>query len=285
MSVPHYGDFGKSLNDLLSKDYPVGHAKLEVNTTTSNGIKFTVTGAKDNNNGAIVSEIKTKYSDKSRGLTVTEHWNAKNVIGAQVELQDAIAAGVKLDITGSIHPSNGAKNGKVAVEFKQPNIFTRSSVDLFAKAGPTIHTDAIIGSEGFLLGGDVAYSVNDAALQRYNVAIGYTTPEYQVGLHATNKFSHFSAAYHHKVNKTVEAGAKAIWNKAASDSVSIEVGTKYVLDNQTFVKAKIDNVGRLGLGYSQVLRPGVKLGLGGLFDTTRLHENVHRVGFSLSLDN
>ncbi|KAJ3252609.1 hypothetical protein HDU77_005055 [Chytriomyces hyalinus] len=277
MSVPHYGDFGKSLNDLLSKDFPVGHAKLEVNTTTSNGIKFTVTGAKDNNNGAIVSEIKTKYSDKSRGLTVTEHWNAKNVIGAQVELQDAIAAGVKLDITGSIHPSNGAKNGKVAVEFKQPNIFTRSSVDLFAKAGPTIHTDAIIGSEGFLLGGDVAYNVNDATLQRYNVAIGYTTPEYQVGLHATNKFSHFTAAYHHKVNKTVEAGAKAIWNKASSDSVSIEVGTKYVLDNQTFVKAKVDNVGRLGLGYSQVLRPGVKLGLGGLFDTTRLHENVHRV--------
>ncbi|KAI8837642.1 eukaryotic porin/Tom40 [Chytriomyces cf. hyalinus JEL632] len=170
-------------------------------------------------------------------------------------------------------------------------VFTRSSVDLFAKAGPTIHTDAIIGSEGFLLGGDVAYSVNDAALQRYNVAIGYTTPEYQVGLHATNKFSHCSAAYHHKVNKTVEAGAKAIWKKAASDSVSIEVGTKYVLDCQTFVKAndfahaKIDNAGRLGLGYWKALRLGVKLGLGGLFDTTRLHENVHRVGFSLTLDS
>ncbi|KAI8607713.1 eukaryotic porin/Tom40, partial [Chytriomyces sp. MP71] len=107
MSVPSYSDFGKTLNDLLAKDYPVGHAKLEVNTTTSNGIKFTVSGNKDNKSGNIVSELKTKYTDKSRGLVVTEHWNASNVIGAQVELQDAIAAGVKLDITGSIQPSNG----------------------------------------------------------------------------------------------------------------------------------------------------------------------------------
>ncbi|KAJ3136981.1 Mitochondrial porin [Physocladia obscura] len=285
MSVPHYGDFGKSLNDLLNKDYPVGSAKLEVNTTTSNGIKFTVTGNKDNKTGNIVSELKTKYSDKARGLTVTEHWNAANVIGAQVELQDAIAAGVKLDVSGSIHPSNGAKNAKAVVEFKQANVFTRSSVDLFSKAGPTIHTDAVVGSDGFILGGDVAYNVNDATIHRYNLATGYATSEYQVGIHATGKFSHFTAFYFHKVNKQVDAGAKAIWNKAASDAVSIEVGTKYTLDNQTFVKAKIDNVGRLGLGYTQILRPGVKLALGGSFDTTRLHENVHRVGLSFILEN
>ncbi|KAJ3031361.1 UNVERIFIED_CONTAM: Mitochondrial porin [Siphonaria sp. JEL0065] len=285
MSVPHYGDFGKSLNDLLNKDYPVGSAKLEVNTTTSNGIKFTVTGNKDNKTGNIVSELKTKYSDKARGLTVTEHWNANNVIGAQIELQDQIASGVKLDIHGSIHPSNGAKNAKAAVEYKQSNIFTRSSVDLFSKNGPTIHTDALVGHDGVVLGGDVAYNVNDATINRYNLAAGYSTSEYQVGLHATAKFSHFTAFYFHKVNKSVEAGAKAIWNKAASDAVSIEVGTKYVLDNQTFVKAKIDNVGRLGLGYTQVLRPGIKLALGGSFDTTRLHENVHRVGLSATFEN
>ncbi|KAJ3209774.1 Mitochondrial porin [Entophlyctis luteolus] len=285
MSVPHYGDFGKSLNDLLNKDFPVGSAKLEVNTTTSNGIKFTVTGNKDNKTGNIVSEIKTKYTDKSRGLTVTEHWNATNVIGGQIEVQDVIAAGVKLDVSGSIHPSNGAKHAKAVVEFKQANIFTRSSVDLFSKAGPTIHTDVVVGSDGFILGGDVAYNVNDATIHRYNLATGYSTKEYQVGIHATAKFSHFTAFYFHKVNKQVDAGAKAIWNKSASDAVSIEVGTKYTLDNQTFVKAKIDNVGRLGLGYTQILRPGVKLALGGSFDTTRLNENAHRVGLSFVLEN
>ena len=69
-----------------------------------------------------------------------------------------------------------------------------------------------------------------------------------------------------------------------ADAVTIEVGTKYTLDKDAFLKAKIDNAGRLGLGYTQLLRTGVKLSLGGSFDTTRLQENAHRVGLSLVLD-
>jgi len=282
---PNFSDLGKSLNDLLGKDYPVGSAKLEVNTTTANGIKFTVTGTKDNKTGHINSELKTKYTDKARGLTITEHWKESNVLGAQIELQDSIAKGLKLDFTGSILPASGKKNAKAGFEFKQANVHTRSSVDLFAKDGPTLHSDGVFGTDGFLLGGDVAYNVNEASVNRYNVAFGYVSPEYQVAVHASNKFSLFSASYFHRVSKEVEAGAKATWNKASSENVAIEVGTKYTFDRDAFIKAKVDNAGRLGLGYTQVLRPGIKLALGGSFDTTRLQENVHRVGLSLVLEH
>ncbi|KAI9327316.1 eukaryotic porin/Tom40 [Zopfochytrium polystomum] len=285
MIPPHFGDVGKPVNDLLNKDYPIGSAKLEVNTTTPNGIKFTVSGTKDNKSGHIHSELKTKYTDKARGLTVTEHWNATNVLGAQIELQDTITKGLKLDLLASILPATGKKHAKAGLEFKQANVFTRGSVDLFAKDGPTVHSDVVVGNDGFLVGGDIAYNVNEATISRYNVAAGYIAPDYSVGVHATQKFSVFSASYFHKVNREVEAGAKATWNKAASDAVAIEVGTKYNIDSSAFVKAKIDNAGRLGLGYTQVLRPGVKLALGGSFDTARLNENVHRVGLSLTFDS
>ncbi|KAJ1566841.1 Mitochondrial porin, partial [Cladochytrium tenue] len=279
-----------------NKDYPLGSAKLEVNTTTANGIvragvtapsgrfKFTVVGNKDNKTGHIHSELKTKYSDKARGLTVTEHWNAANVLGAQVELLDTIAKGVKLDFHGSIVPTSGKRNAKAAVEFKQINVFSRASVDLYAKNGPSLHADTVIGSDGFVAGGDVAYNVTDAAISRYNGVAGFIAPDYAVTVHATQQFSIFSASYFHRVSKEVEAGAKATWNKASSDNVAIEVGTKFAFDKDAFIKAKIDNAGRLGLGYTQVLRPGVKLALGGHFDTTRLTENVHRVGLSLTFD-
>lgn len=103
----------------------------------------------------------------------------------------------------------------------------------------------------------------------------------------------------------MEAGAKATWVKSIDNAVHVEVGTKYILDNDAFLKvkvgieenmlillsdytffqqAKIDNNGQLGLGYTQLLRRGIKLSLGGLFDTTRLHENVHKVGLSLTLE-
>ncbi|KAJ3402648.1 Mitochondrial porin [Chytridiales sp. JEL 0842] len=179
---PNFSDIGKSVNDLLGKDFPVGSAKLEVNTKTANGVKFTVVGNKDNKSGAINSELKTKYTDKSRGLTITENWNAANVLGAQIELEDTIAKGLKLDLTASILPASGKKNAKASAEFKQNHLFARSGLDLFN--GPTITTDAVVGSDGFLLGGDVGYDVSSGLVTRYNTAFAYTSPEYTVSLHA-----------------------------------------------------------------------------------------------------
>jgi hypothetical protein len=95
----------------------------------------------------------------------------------------------------------------------------------------------------------------------------------------------FTASYHQKVNSDVEAGAKAVWNSAIPESnVAIEVGTKVTLDKTAFFKAKVDNQGRLGLGFTHVLRTGVKLAVGGLFDTTRLSADVHKVGFQLTFE-
>ncbi|KAJ3124819.1 Mitochondrial porin [Nowakowskiella sp. JEL0407] len=283
MSPPFFHDIGKSSNDLLSKDYPVGSGKLEVHTTTANGVKFSVLGSKDNKSGAIGSELKTKYSDKSRGLTITESWTTSNVLSTQVELVDSIAKGVKFDLHGSLLPAVGSKNAKAGVEYKQDNVVVRTALDLFK--GPTLTGDAVVGSDGWLLGGEVAYDVSDAKVTRYNAAIGYSNKEYTVSLHANNQMSSFTAGYFHRVAADIEAGARASWNKAANSPVNIEVGTKYVLDKSAFVKAKIDNTGRLGLGYTQILRPGIKLSLGGLFDTARLNENSHKVGLSLVLES
>ncbi|KAJ3316464.1 Mitochondrial porin, partial [Gonapodya sp. JEL0774] len=62
----HFGDVGKSVNDLLGKDYPTGSVRLEVKTTAENGVTFTVNGAKDNKSGAIGGDLRAKYADKKR---------------------------------------------------------------------------------------------------------------------------------------------------------------------------------------------------------------------------
>ena len=82
MIPPAYSDLTKPVNDLLSKDFPIGTSKLELNTTSENGVvksklfyslpyiitqKFTATGTKDNKSGGIASELKTKFADKKNG--------------------------------------------------------------------------------------------------------------------------------------------------------------------------------------------------------------------------
>ena len=62
----------------------------------------------------------------------------------------------------------------------------------------------------------------------------------------------------------------------------MEVGAKYLLQDKAFVKAKIDNYGKLGLSLSNELRPGMQLILGASIDTNKLQENAHNFGVELN---
>ncbi|RIB09761.1 eukaryotic porin/Tom40 [Gigaspora rosea] len=287
MSAPipgSYSDIGKSASDLLGKDYPVAVFKLETKNTAPNGVSFILSGQKNTKSGDINGEFKSKYHYPKKGITLTETWTTNNHLTAQVELENSLAKGLKLDMTTYFQPLTGTKNIKGGLIFKQPGFHTKLYVDVLK--GPTFQGDAVIGHEGFLMGGEACYDVTDGKVTRYGVSAGYTAPEYNVTLKATDSMSAYTLLYYHRVHPDIEAGAKAHWNTASNnDSVNMEIGAKYFLDRDAFVKAKIDNNGRLGLGYTQALRPGVKISLGGSIDTSKLGENNHKFGVSLNLES
>jgi len=283
MSIPvPYADIGKPAHDLLVKDFPTGKVALEVKTVTNNGVTFTVNGNKDSKTGIIHGELKTKYVYPKNGLTLTEAWTTSNHLTSQIELESTVPKGLKLDLHGSLLPAVGQKNAKIGLIYKQPSLHTKAYLDLFKTH---IVVDTVVSKEGFIAGGEVAYDILDGKLTRHAVSVGFTAPEYSVALHASSSFNIFSASYHHRVNKSVEAAGKAVWDsKASNAAVALEVGSKYHLDRDAFIKAKINNSGILGLGYTQTLQPGVKVSLAGCIDTTRLNENAHKVGLSLTLE-
>ncbi|KAF9275212.1 Mitochondrial porin, partial [Mortierella alpina] len=169
-SVPvPFSDLGKSTNDLLGKDFPVGQTKFELKTVAPNGVTFNVLGNQDSKSGHINGELKTKYVDYKNGLTITEAWT-----------------------TGNLLTTQGKKSAKVGVQYKQLGFNSRANVDLFK--GPTFTGDVVVGRDGFLVGGDVAYDVGGAYITRFAAAAGYTAPEYAVALHAHNSFKVFSAS-------------------------------------------------------------------------------------------
>lgn len=140
--------------------------------------------------------------------------------------------------------------------------------------------------DGIYLGGETGYDLNKGAVTKYAASLGYFTRDYAAALHSTNNFSTFSGTYYHRVNVDVEAAMKATWDsKANNNKVDIEIATKYYLDSDAFVKAKVANTGILSLAYTQLLRPGVKATIGGTFDTTKLDQNAHKVGINLVMEN
>ncbi|KAJ2059788.1 Mitochondrial porin [Coemansia aciculifera] len=282
MIPPNYSDLCKPVNDLFSKDYPFGALKLEVKTTASNGVTFTVNGAQDIKSGAIISELKTKYADKINGLTYTESWNTANLVTGQVEVANKFAKGLKLELSGSSALSSAKRALRTKIDYQQDNLFARVNVDAL---NPAVTADVTVSREGALVGAEFAYDLNSGAVTKTNSTLGYAGPDYLITLQGNNSLNLFQLAFYQRVTKCVEAGARAVYDyKNPEGGVSAELGTKYILDQDAYVKAKVDNAGRLGLSYTQLLRPGVKLSLAGLFDTARLQENTHKLGAALTFE-
>jgi voltage-dependent anion channel protein 2 len=286
---PSWKDLGKSSNDLLGKDYHFQGASLEVKTQTPSNVTFKVAGTRDSKTDAITGDIEGKWTDKVHGLTFTQTWTTSNILRNQVELDNLIAKGLKLDLATSLSPDKGAKTAVLNTSYKQSGIHTRGALDVFK--GPTFTADAVLGRDGFLVGAEAAYNVTGGNISRYAAAVGYNAPEYAVTLHGLNNFKTFSASYYHRVSRDVEAGAKAVYDsKATHGGVALEVGTKTYLDNSAFVKAKINNSGVIALGYTQTLRPGVKASFGLALDTQKLNEPnpvgpAHKVGVQFVFDS
>ncbi|KAJ1755186.1 Mitochondrial porin [Coemansia sp. RSA 2523] len=282
MLPPNYSDICKPVNDLFSKDYPFGALKLEVKTTTANGVSFTVNGAQDIKSGAIISELKTKYADKVNGLTYTESWNTANLVTGQVEIANKFAKGLKLELSGSSALNSAKRALRTKINYQQDNLFARVNVDAL---NPAVTADVTISRDGALAGAELAYDLNSGAVTKTNSTLGFAGPDYMITMQGNNSLNMFQLAFYQRVTANVEAGARAVYDyKNPEGGVSAELATKYVLDKDAFVKAKVDNSGRMGLSFTQTLRPGVKLSLAGLFDTTRLQENAHKMGAALTFE-
>ncbi|KAK4463423.1 hypothetical protein QBC42DRAFT_304912 [Cladorrhinum samala] len=268
---------------LLNKDfYHLSSGTIEVKNTTPNGVAFKVTG-KSSQDKITSGAIEGKYTDKANGLTITNTWNTANALETKLELADNVAKGLKAEGIFGFLPNTQSKAVKLNLHFKQSNFHGRAFFD-FTK-GPSASVDALVGHEGFLAGASVGYNVQQAKITGYSAAVGYQAPSYSAAITATDNLSVFSASYYHKVNKEVEAGAKAAWNSKSGSTVGLEVAAKYRVDPVSFVKAKINDRGVAAVAYNVLLREGVKLGVGASFDTQKLDQATHKVGTSFTFES
>ncbi|KFA74572.1 hypothetical protein S40288_04899 [Stachybotrys chartarum IBT 40288] len=224
--------------------------------------------------------LLTLYS--RAGLTLTQTWNTANVLDSKLEVNDTLAKGLKLEGLFNFLPATAGKGAKFNLYFKQPGFHGRAFFDLLK--GPTANVDAVVGHEGFLAGASAGYDVNKAALTSYSAAVGYTAPLYSAAVTATDGLSVFAASYYHKVNSQVEAGAKATWNSKTGNTVGLEVASKYRIDPVSFAKAKINDRGIAAIAYNVLLREGVTVGLGASFDTQKLDQATHKIGYSFTFE-
>jgi voltage-dependent anion channel protein 2 len=281
---PAFSDIAKASNDLINKDfYHNAAAALEVKLKAPNGVNFTAKGTAAHQDGPVSSSLEAKKG-LSNGISVTQSWNTANLLSTKVELNDTFANGLKSEVLANFNPAAGNKGQKLNLYFKQSLFHSRAFFDLQPSGKVNANCDVVLSHEGFMVGGEVGYDVQKAAITKYSAALGYTTPQYNAAITATNSLNIFTASYYQKVNSAVEAGAKATWDAKSGSTVGIELASKYKIDALSFAKAKINDRGIACLAYNTKVNSGLTFGIGGSFDTQKLGESGHKLGTSFTFE-
>jgi voltage-dependent anion channel protein 2 len=193
--------------------------------------------------------ISVALTRGNTGISITQSWNTANLLATKVELNDTFASGLKTEVLSNFNPNSGNKGQKLNLHFKQANFHGRFFGDYNPSGAVSAVADAVLSHEGFVVGGEVGYDVQKAAITKYSAAVGYTGPAYNAAITATNSLNIFAASYYQKVNAAVEAGAKATWDAKQGSAVGLELAAKYKIDPVSF--AKVGYICNKSYGYSR----------------------------------
>ncbi|XP_029465384.1 voltage-dependent anion-selective channel protein 2 isoform X3 [Rhinatrema bivittatum] len=305
MSIPpSYADLGKSARDVFNKGYGFGLVKLDVKTKSASGVEFKTSGSSNTDSGKVNGSLETKYKWAEYGLTFTEKWNTDNTLGTEITIEDQVAKGLKLTFDTTFSPNTGKKSGKIKTAYKREYVNLGCDVD-FDFAGPAIHGSAVATYEGWLAGYQMTFDSAKSKLTRNNFSVGYQTGDFQLhtnvdsgkapgGLYwnqassllpwrRMNDGAEFGGSIYQKVSDRLETAVNLAWS-AGNNSTRFGIATKYQLDSTASICAKVNNSSLVGIGYTQTLRPGVKLTLSALIDGKCINAGGHKAGLGLELE-
>ncbi|XP_069741347.1 voltage-dependent anion-selective channel protein 2 [Narcine bancroftii] len=278
---PSYADLGKSARDIFNKGYGFGLVKLEVKTKSQTGVEFTTSGSSNTESGKVSGSLETKYKWSEYGLTFTEKWNTDNTLGTEIAIEDQLTKGLKLTFDTTFSPNTGKKSGRVKTAYKREYLNLGCDVD-FDFAGPAIHASAVAGYEGWLAGYQMSFDTAKSKLTQNNFAVGYKTGDFQLHTNV-NDGAEFGGSIYQKVSDNLETAVNLAWT-AGNNSTRFGIAAKYQLDSSASISAKVNNSSLIGIGYSQTLRPGIKLTLCCLIDGKGFNSGGHKLGLGLELE-
>lgn len=281
MAPPSYSDLGKNARDLFNKGYHFGLWKLDVKTKTSSGVEFTSSGHSNQETGKVHASLETKYKLKEHGLTFSEKWNTDNTLTSEISVEDQLVKGLKLSFDGSFAPQTGVKTGRFKTSFAHERVRLDGDVDVNL-AGPLINASGVVDYQGWLAGYQLAFDTQKSTLNGNNFALGYTTGDFVLHTNVNNG-KEFGGSFYQRCNDRLECGVQLSWT-AGKNETFFGIASKYDLDKDASIRAKVNNSSLIGLAYQQKLRDGITLSLSTLIDGKQFNAGGHKIGVALELE-
>lgn len=274
--IPAYADIGKAVGDLLKGSPKSGAFQLDNKVTysgaTSSGLNVTITAVTKGDK--VEPTLKAAYA--KHGYSADISFDGSSKIAVNSSVADTLLPGLKLSGSVSLPDPNTAK---ASLEYKFPYLSTKATVALTSK--PVVDVVASTGYKDVLVGVEAGFDTAKSAVNKYNVAVGYHAPDFQLVVSVLDKLQTVKVGYAHNVNSSVKVGAE-VQRKLASGETNVNLAYSKALPTGALAKLKIDNTGVLSALYETKLNSGEKVTGSLQLQATDLSKPV-KYGFAVDL--
>ncbi|EFJ42744.1 hypothetical protein VOLCADRAFT_83511 [Volvox carteri f. nagariensis] len=275
MPVVAFADIGKAAKGLLGGDKATGtfqfDPKLSVSSSTSSGVVFTVSAIQKADK--VDAAVKAAYSTKKYSIDVASEPSGKVTVSASV---NEVAPGVKLS-TSAVVPD--PSTAKLTIDYSMPYVALKGTFGL--NATPVVDLAASTGYRSVVWGAETSYDTAKSTLTKYNVALGYHAPDFQVAALLADQAKTLKLSFAHNLTATSTVGAE-ISRKLASNDTSFAVAYARKLSNGALTKVKLDGSGLLSALYETKLASGEKVAGSLQLQATDLSKPI-KYGFAVDL--
>ncbi|KFM64129.1 Voltage-dependent anion-selective channel protein 2, partial [Stegodyphus mimosarum] len=281
MAPPCFADLGKQARDVFNKNYHIGLIKLEVKTKTATGVNFTVSGTSNNDTGRVNAFLETKYLIKDYGVSIKEKWNTDNVLSTELSVEDQFVKGLKFTLDSNFAPQSGKKAATLRTAFKNEHVHLNGDVDIDATA-PQFHGAGVINYQNWLVGAKFSHDFGKNQLTKTNIGLGYSLGDFVFHSNVIDG-QEFGGCMYQKVNDKLESGMTLSWT-AGTNETRFGLGCVYKLDEDSSLRAKVNNNSQIGISFTHRLRKGIQLTLSALLDGKSFNQGGHKIGLGLELE-
>ncbi|XP_016945406.3 voltage-dependent anion-selective channel [Drosophila suzukii] len=293
--TPTYPDLGKLARDLFKRGYHPGIWQIDCKTLTNSGIEFFTTGFASQDNSKVSGSLQSKYKIEDQGLTLTERWNTENWLFGEIMQRDKLAQGLMLALEAKFQPASNEADGKFKMGFAQENFNFLADIGLNSE--PILNCSLVLGHKEFLGGVGTEFDIGNTEFKSWKVALGWSNET--ATLHGELKNGDtWLASLFYKANEKIDAGVEVTkgaggggggaenaegGDQDGGGDVIVNLGMIYHLEEEALIRAKINNVVELGLGYEQKLREGITASISAVLDCNNFKDGNHRLGVGVAL--
>ncbi|KAF7829396.1 mitochondrial outer membrane protein porin of 36 kDa [Senna tora] len=265
-----FSDIGKKTRDLLYKDYQ--NDKFSILLYPAPEISITSAAIRKGRKFLPAGSFELKKNDFTTDMKMDTNSNLLTRI-----TYDEPAFGVKTKLS-FIVPNH--KSGKLKLKYQHQYAGIMASTGLTAR--PIVSFSGVVGNDVVSVGAEVVYDAAGGNLAKYNTGLNFTHSGFIGSLILEDKCDSLKAFYYCTLNPmTKTAVGGELWHKFSNNENTLVFGAQHTVSPMTFVKARLNNYGMVGLMFVQDRTAKLRIIMSVQGDLTAAEEP--KIGLALSL--